>query len=250
MSANWRGQARSLTGCAVYNTLCYILVMSGEALRQAREAKGLSQGDVAEALGVSQAYVSMLEKNRRSVPGHLGRKLVSLLGLSASALPVSDDVAPFLPDKTARALGTLGYEGFAHLPRGKKVNPAELLVRVLTAPVVEARVVQALPWLLVQHADLDWRWLLPQAKVNDLQNRLGFVVTVARELAERERRDVAADVLRHWEGVLEHSRLQREDAFAALTEAERTWLRTHRSPEAAQWNLLTNMSADTVASAT
>jgi hypothetical protein len=55
-----------------------------------------------------------------------------------------------------------------------------------------------------------------------------------------------AGVLRHWEGVLEHSRLQREDAFAALTEAERKWLRTHRSPEAAHWNLLTAMGAETM----
>ena len=57
-----------------------------------------------------------------------------------------------------------------------------------------------------------------------------------------------ADVLRQWERVLENSRLAKEDAFAqdALTEAERTWLRSNRSKEAAYWNLLTNMSAETV----
>lgn len=247
-AAKWGGQACSLTGFAEYNKLCYYLAMSGEALRQAREGKGLSQADVATSLGVSQAYVSMLEKNRRPAPAALKRRLVSLLGLPASALPVGDDAAPLAPDKTARALGALGYEGFAHLSHGKKVNPAELLVRVLRSPVVEARVVQALPWLLLQHADLDWGWLLLQAKVNDLQNRLGFVVSVAWRLAEREGRPAVVDCLRSWESVLEHSRLQREDTFGVLTEAERKWLRLHRSPEAAHWNLLTAMGAAKLAS--
>ena len=56
------------------------------------------------------------------------------------------------------------------------------------------------------------------------------------------------DTLRHWEHVLEDSRLQKEDAFSgeALTEAERNWLKTSRSAEAAHWNLLSNVSADTL----
>ena len=46
------------------------------------------------------------------------------------------------------------------------------------------------------------------------------------------------------EQALGHSRLQREDAFRlSMTEAERRWLRQHRPPEAAQWNVLTNLSA-------
>jgi hypothetical protein len=110
--------------------------------------------------------------------------------------------------------------------------------------------VEALPWLLVSYPKLDWEWLLREAKVHDLQNRLGFVVTIAREVAEKQGRSDAVHVLRHWEDVLENSRLEREDAFArhTLAEAERTWLRRNRSPEAARWNLLTTTSADTVAS--
>jgi hypothetical protein len=130
----------------------------------------------------------------------------------------------------------------------RKLNPAELLVRTLSAQNVEARLVEALPWLLLNYPNVDWAWLLSAAKQNDLQNRLGFVVTVARRLAETRGRTSAAEVLRHWESVLEHSRLQKEEAFSgdALTEAERKWLRNHRSEEAAQWNLLTNISAETV----
>ena len=85
----------------------------------------------------------------------------------------------------------------------------------------------------------------------NLQNRLGFVVTVARELAERRNDATTARALLKWERTLEGSRLQKEDSFAGetLTDAERRWLRTNRSPEAARWNLLSNISVDTLAHA-
>ena len=87
-----------------------------------------------------------------------------------------------------------------------------MLVRTLSAKNVEARLVEALPWLLVSYPHLDWSWLVSAAKQNDVQNRLGFVVTVARELAEKRGRSDVVETLRFWEGVLENSRLQ-EDAF-------------------------------------
>ncbi len=224
--------------------------MSGVYVRQARKMKGWTQTDLAQKLGVSQAYVSLLEAGRRVVADRLVRKLVSVLGLPPSTLPISAKPAPLTPDGVARALGTLGYSGFAHLRQTRKLNPAELLVRTLSSPNVEARLVEALPWLLVNYPKVDWQWLLATAKQNDLQNRLGFVVTVAREVAE-SRGNPAAETLRNWERVLENSLLQKEDAFSrdGLTEAERKWLRSNRSPEAAHWNLLTNLSAETVTSA-
>ena len=225
--------------------------MSGGDLRRARTAKGWTQGDLAHRLGVSQTYVSLLESDRRPVPEPLVRKLVSILALPASTLPVSTESAALSADGVARALGTLGYGGFAHLGRGRKMNPAEVLVRTLSAKNVEARLVEALPWLLVSYPNLDWPWLVSAAKQNDVQNRLGFVVTVARELAEKRGGSDAVETLRLWEGVLENSRLQKEDAFSqeTLTEAERKWLRSHRSNAAAHWNLLTRVSAETVTSA-
>jgi hypothetical protein len=145
-------------------------------------------------------------------------------------------------------LGTLGYPGFAHVRAHRTLNPAEVVLRVLRSKNVEARVVEALPWVLLHYPDVDWQWLLSSAKQHDLQNRLGFVVTVARELAERRGDVNAVTTLHRWEQSLENSRLQKEDAFAgdALTEAERRWLRHNRSAEAAQWNLLTSVSADTL----
>jgi hypothetical protein len=131
------------------------------------------------------------------------------------------------------------------------LNPAELLVRTLRREDVEARLLEALPWLLVRYPNVDWDWLVRFSKQHDLQNRLGFVVTLARELAERRSDAVAANSLKKWERVLENSRLQKEGSFAgeALTEAERQWLKANRSAEAAQWNLLSNVSAETLVDA-
>lgn len=218
-------------------------------MRKAREARGWTQADLARTLEVTQAYVSMLESNRRVIPGRLRQKLVAALQLPASRLPVSSRTDPLPSDRVAGVLGTLGYSGFAHLGRKRALNPAELLVRTLRQRHVDARVVEALPWLLVRFPELDWDWLVHQAKQHDLQNRLGFVLTLARELAERDGDLPTAGVLRRREHALEPSRLLKADAFAgdALTSAERRWLQTNRSDEAAHWNVLSSVSAATLA---
>ena len=36
---------------------------------------------------------------------------------------------------------------------------------------------EALPWLVMTYANLDWDWLVPQVKALDLQNKAGFVLT-------------------------------------------------------------------------
>lgn len=224
--------------------------MTGGELRQGRLTKSWTQAKLAKRLGVSQAYVSLLEKNRRRVPESLARAAVSLLGLPASTLPIKPDLSVLGVQDVARSLGTLGYTGFAHLPRTQKLNPAELLVRALDSKNVEARLVEALVWLLVNYPNVDWQWLVQTAKQRDLQNRLGFLVSVARQVAETRGQADVAETLAHWESVLADSRLQKEDAFAqdTLTRAERAWLQNNRSDVAARWNLLTNISAEAVAS--
>ena len=221
--------------------------MTAVDVRQGRKAKGWTQTDLSRKLGVSQGYVSLLESKRRSVPRRLAPKLVSVLDLPLNRLPATNS-SPLSPGRVAGALGTLGYPGFAHLRHRHKLNPAEVVVRTLRANNVEARVVEALPWVLLQYHDLDWQWLLAEAKQYNLQNRLGLVATVALKLAERRSDWTAATTLRTWTNTLEHSRLAKEDAFAgdALTEAERRWLHTNRSEEGAHWNLLTRVSADTL----
>ena len=218
--------------------------MSGSQVRAARTKRGWRQQDLASQLGVSQGYVSLMERSRRSVPRHLAPRLVSLLGLPATRLPVRA-ARPLPADSVAGALGRLGYPGFTYLGlHRRQQNPAEVLLGALLADRVEARLVEALPWLVVRHPDLDWQWVVLHAKLRDVQNRLGFVVTLAKRLAESRGESKTAEALEQVEQGLEKARLQKEDAFGALTEAEKRWLRTYSSQEARQWNLLTSLSTE------
>lgn len=54
----------------------------GDRLRQLRQARGISQKEMARALGVSPAYLSALEHGHRSQPSYaFMRKLISYLGV-------------------------------------------------------------------------------------------------------------------------------------------------------------------------
>lgn len=221
--------------------------MFGTDVARARRARGWTQRDLASRLGVSQPYVSLLEGNRRAVPQRLARRLSKTLGLSPSTLPLRSVTHALGPRRAAASLGRVGYPGFAYLRDGPALNPAEVLVGTLRAENLDARVVEALPWVLAKYPDLDWKWLVREAKLHDLQNRLGLVVTVARQVAERRADARAAATLAHWEHVLESSRLQREEAFReSLTSAEREWLRSNRSAEAARWNVLSTLTETAV----
>lgn len=223
--------------------------MSGTELRVARCEHRWTQAELAAKLGVTQAYVCLLERGRRVVPRQLAQKLVKLLGLSPSALPLGADRGSLTADEVPGALGALGYPGFAYLRGRRALNPAELLLKVLGAHDVDSRVVEALPWVLVRYPYLDWPWLLREAKADDLQNRMGFLLGVARELAELRGDEGTAHKLAEQERALEGSRLQREDAFrASMTDAERRWLHEHRPPLAAHWNMLSTMKANELAS--
>ena len=81
---------------------------------------------------------------------------------------------------------------------------------------------------------------------HDLQNRLGFVATLARRLAERGGDAPKARALSELEAALDRSRLAREDTLCrtSLHPAERRRLAAHPSEDARRWNLLTDWTAD------
>lgn len=149
-------------------------------------------------------------------------------------------------DDLPRLLGGLGYPGFAYLADPDGVaNPAVVLLAALKQRHVPARVTEALPWLLVTFADLDWAWLLDQVKLSNAQNRLGYLVSLARTVAEGRADTAAAGRLLEAEHRLEDARLAKEDTLGrALTEAERRHLHDHRPAGAAHWNLLTALRAE------
>jgi len=224
--------------------------MSGVDLRQARRARGWTQQEVARRLDVSQGYLSLLERERRNAPAHLRRRLQPLLELPPTALPAEETplVAPSA-ERLARSLSALGYAGFAYLRSGaRRANPATVLLQALSENDLEPRLAAALPWLAWRYVELDWGWLLDRARLRDLQNRLGFTVSLARRLGECAGLSDRVAVLKRCELALERSRLAREDTYCrdSMTEAERRWLREHRPAEAARWNLLTNLTVATL----
>jgi transcriptional regulator with XRE-family HTH domain len=214
--------------------------MNSEQLKRARLDRGWNQQEAADRLGVTQAYLSMLESGRRSTT-RLSRKLMQVYGLSPTVLPVQEVRENATPDFLAHELASLGYPGFAHLrKRAKKANPADFLLTALTQRNLEARVAEGLPWLVWRYPDMDFNWLVPQARMRNLQNRLGFTVTLARRANGNNSLQVP-------EQLLAESKLEKEDSFCReLNEVERRWLQEHSSVEARQWNLLSDLRPDTL----
>ena len=227
--------------------------MSFTVLKTGRLAKGLSQAEAARRLKVSQPYLAMLENGHRRLTPALALRAMKAYDLAPTMLPYSE--VRMLGNRAAaeslaRDLGALGYPGLAYLrPRNwKPKNPGEVLLAALVQEDLEPRLVEALPWLVLTFWPLDQEWLVREAKLRDLQNRLGFVVTLARQLAERSEDQPRAQALKDLEAVLERSRLAREDTLcrASLSESERRWLENHRSQEARHWNVLADWTVDDV----
>jgi transcriptional regulator with XRE-family HTH domain len=222
--------------------------MTGEDLRNARQQRGWTQVQAARKLGMTQAYLSMLENGRRGFSDSVLRRTLQKLEVSPTALPLPVD-PPALPspsDALRNELGALGYPGFSYLRRKPHRNPAEVLFTALNEPDLDMRVVEGLPWLAFAYVDMDWEWLVRNAKLHDRQNRLGFAVTLAQEFAARAADTERATKLQAHLPTLEYSLLAREDTFChdSLTETERKWLRQNRPPAAQRWNLLTDLTVE------
>jgi len=225
--------------------------MAGTVLRAAREKAGWTQVNLARRLRVTQAYLSLMESGKRRVPPRLARQLTPLLDLPPTMLPVTTTSAwkdrP-TNDWFEAQLARLSYPGYAYRKRpGPMRHPAEVLLAGLAFDDLEPRLVEALPWLLLRHEGLDVGRLVAEAKARDLQNRLGFMVALARQVAERRKEfERRLPDLRRFEEALEPSRLAREETFGQghAHERLREWLRRERSDAARYWNLLTDLKVE------
>lgn len=223
--------------------------MSNAALRQSRERAKLTQVCAASKLGVSQPYLSLLEKGERTLPVNLARKAARLYQAPA-VLPLTmkpaQPEAPVVPAQTmAEELAGLGYPGFSYLHPRRKRNPAEVLLRGLAQRELEPRLIEALPWVVLHYPDLNWDWLVRSVKDLNLQNRLGFVTTLALRVAQSLNTvHSKVDVLEKVTLLLEEARLAKEDTMGheSMSRSERAWLTQHRSEDARHWNLLTDLS--------
>ena len=220
----------------------------------ARKQAGLTQQRAAAKLRVCQSYLSMVENGQRALSPELARRMVHVYKLSPVSFPPSAarwDPKTVDPEQLAADLAGLGYPGFAYLRKRRSTrNPGELLLAALAQDHLESRLFEALPWLVLKHWEMDTGWLVKEAKLHDLQNRLGFVVSLARNARSRAslpnpQRDVALEQL---ESTLKRSLLAKEEALgeAKLSDAEHKWLTAHRPKEARDWNLLTNWRPETL----
>jgi transcriptional regulator with XRE-family HTH domain len=224
--------------------------MTGSNLKDARLRAGLTQQQAASALGVTQAYLSMLERGHRPVSSSVATRALETFDLPPTALPMEPENSLSLNDEDLKAdLGALGYPGFSYL-RGKPArNPMQLLSYALNQADLDTRVVEALPWVASKFDDMDWDWLVGNAKQHDRQNRLGFVVTLAEEFAKKTGDSARAEKLNRYRKLLDSSRLVREDTLChdSMTQAERKWLKANRPPAAQHWHLLTDLNVDHLA---
>ncbi len=221
--------------------------MTAAELKNARKASSWTQVQAAARFGVTQAYLSMVERGERAVSSDLASRAAEVFEVPATALP--------LPEYQTRAhdagffqamLGSLGYPGFAYLRGLARQNPTELLMEALDSDDLDSRVTEAMAWLPLTYPHLNWDWLTANAKLRDRQNRLGFVVALARQAAERDGSSQLEQELATHVAKLEPSRLVKEDTLCreSMTRAERTWLREHRPKLAAHWNLLTDLTVE------
>jgi len=229
--------------------------MTNQQFKAGRLQARLTQMQAAERLGLSQPYLSQLERSQRPVTPELARLATKVYGLPPTCLPVHETTTSgkdLDASRLARQLSGLGYPGFAHL-RAEQTNPADLVLQSLVQRDLEVRLTEALPWVLGTYPDLDWPWLTDQVKLKDVQNRLGFLVGMTKELAvSRGKFGSALKLLSAVEVKLEHSRLAREDTLCreSMPAAERRWLKSNRSPLAQHWNLLTGLTVDELSYAT
>jgi len=213
-----------------------------------RRTAGLNQVSAARLLNVSQPYLSQLEAGLRLSSAELARRAASLYQLPLTALPLPEvfNVAEVSPDGLQRKLAALSYPGFGHVHSEAASNPAEVILSAVVKRDLDTRLVEALPWVLAAYTDLNWEWLRDRAKLRNAQNRLGYLVHLAKETTNvvpdsRNR----VQVLSKWQAELEEARLAREGTLCrdSMPGPERTWLRANRPEAAVHWRLLTSLTA-------
>ena len=132
---------------------------------------------------------------------------------------------------------------------GSLRNPGEVLFDALDRSDLDVRTSEGLPWLVLEYPHLDWTWLLRELKLRNRQNRLGFVVSLAVDVARRRERNDLVQRLERELRELEDARLAKEDTLCqeSWTPSRKKHVRRVRSRLAAHWNLDTRLSLEDLA---
>jgi transcriptional regulator with XRE-family HTH domain len=221
--------------------------MTGHALRQARTNAGMSQVEAAARFGVSQTLLSLMENGERSVTPAVAKWAVEHLRATPEQLPLSFRTR-HSDNQLAADLGALGYPGYSYL-QSQPRNPAEVLFDALDRPDLDARLVEALPWLPLQYPNMDWDRLTLEAKVRNRQNRLGFIVALAASVAKKQAKRDVARRLTEVVKTLEEARLAKTDTLCqeSWPPSQRKFAHQQRSALAAHWKLDTRLTEENLA---
>ena len=152
----------------------------------------------------------------------------------------------------------LGYPGFSHLARFAQLDSehegvldlAALLRWAVIQDVLDVRLIEGLPWLIAAYAvKIDWTNLINNTRKDGVQNRLGYLVTLALQLVESKQSLSRPEAHRLLQEVISRLHEIRQSQEQTLMEewsgpALRSWMRENRPPEASQWHLLTTLTTN------
>lgn len=82
------------------------IALTGQRIREVRTAKGLSQSALAKDVGISPAYLNLIEHNKRRIAGRTLQAIAARLGVTLATLTDMGDAA--LPRKLASAAQAAG----------------------------------------------------------------------------------------------------------------------------------------------
>jgi transcriptional regulator with XRE-family HTH domain len=183
-----------------------------------RTARGLTQVEAARRLGLSQPYLSLIEKGCRPAPRGLAERLQS---------PETD---------TASRLREFGWGGAAEVNGGPAelarcgLDPAVTIHDALIEADLDLDTTLGVVWLASRASfTLRWKWLVTQAKLSNTQNRLCYLCEWCSGAgANAARSELSA------------ARLLAESTFCcdSISASEREFLRASRGPRAAYWNIV------------
>ena len=207
--------------------------MTGNRMQQFRQNSGWNQARLAARLGVAQAYVSMMEREdvRCRIAWRGGAICFSCRPRFCRC-----------PDKGAGQTGRRGLDCRESRPVGISWFQVFVQARTKTAscrasspgigpPAARTEASEALAWLLLQFEDLDAAWLVGEAESPDLQNRLGFTVSLARNVAHHSPEfGHRSRSLKALEEKLKPSRLANEGTFGGgeMSQGMPAWVRKNR----------------------
>nr|MBC7245520.1 helix-turn-helix transcriptional regulator [Chloroflexota bacterium] len=114
----------------------------GQAIRAIRQEAGLSQKELAEAAGIDQSYLSMIESGQRHNPGtRLMARLAQALHVSMDELAARAGYLPHTPSSDALAEQALRL--FRQLPRWRQEDVVAQLELYLHLTEQQPRVIGA-----------------------------------------------------------------------------------------------------------